>query len=74
MKILNRNLSPSGRLFLQGGDPRQISWAAENAMKKVECQMFKITASLPDLNPIENMFHLIRKKIHEDALLHEINK
>ena len=43
-------------------------------MKKVECQMFKITASLPDLNPIENMFHLIRKKIHEDALLHEINK
>ena len=74
MKTLNRTLNPSGRLFLQDGDPRKISWAAENAMKKVECQMFTIPACLPDLNPIENMFHLIRKKLHEDALLHEINK
>ena len=36
--------------------------------------MFTIPACLPDLNAIENMFHLIRKKLHEDALLHEINK
>ena len=28
----------------------------------------------PDLNLIENMFHLIRKKVHEDALVNEINK
>ena len=74
LKTFNRTLNPSGRLFLQDGDPRQVSRAAKNAMQEVGCQMFAIPARSPDLNPIENMFHLIRKKLHEDALVNEIKK
>ena len=33
LKTFNRILSPSGRLFLQDGDPRQFSRAAKNAVK-----------------------------------------
>ena len=28
----------------------------------------------PDINPIENMFHLIRRQLTEDALQHNIIK
>ena len=37
-------------------------------MEKAECRLFKTTARSPDLNPIENVFHLIGKKFREDAV------
>ena len=57
-----------GKLFLQDGDPRQVSRRAKQAMDEIGCRMFSIPARSPDLNPTENVFHLVRKNLHKDAL------
>ena len=36
--------------------------------------MVKIPARSPDLNPIENFFHLVRKKLKADAIEQNITK
>jgi len=59
---------PNGRLWLQDGDPRQVSKAAKTAWEHLGSKHFEIPARSPDINPIENMFHLVRKQLKEDAL------
>ena len=63
-----------GRLFLQDGDPSQNSAAANDAMDTVPCRVFKIPPRSPDLNPIENIFHLVGKQLHENAWRQRITK
>jgi len=60
--------------FLQDGDPSQNSALAREAMDVVGCRLFKILARSHDLNPIENAFHNIRKKILEDGIDKRIEK
>ena len=43
-------------------------------MDDIGCHMFAIPACSPDLNPIENMFHLVRANLKKDALTKEIKK
>ena len=50
-----------GRLFLQDGDPCQNSGMAKEAMLRVNATLFPIPPRSPDLNPIENFFHLCPK-------------
>ena len=57
-----------GRLFLQDGFPVQNSAAALKAMKKVKADIFSIPLRIPDLNPTENFFSLISKKLNDNAL------
>jgi len=64
---------PEGSLFLQDGDPRQNSAVAKKAFESMGCKVFGIPARSPDLNPIENIFHLVRKKLKEDALAKKIH-
>ena len=64
--------TPVDRFFLQDGDPRQTSKVAEEAWEELGCQMFSIPARSPDLNPIENIFHLVRQQLAHDALEQEI--
>lgn len=40
----------------------------------VGCRLFKIPARSPDLNPIENVFHLIGKNLRQDASKNDIQK
>ena len=63
-----------GSRFLQDGDPRQISKVAQAAWEKLGCEMFSIPARSPDINPIENFFHLVRNKLRTDAYELEIKK
>ena len=63
-----------GRLFLQDGDPSQNSRMAQDAMDAIPCQLFKIPARSPDLNPIENVFHLVGKQLRKDAIEKNISK
>ena len=65
---------PKCNTFLQDGDPRQNSRMAKNALANIGCQMFSIPARSPDLNPIENVFHLVRKQLASDALHREITR
>ena len=67
VKILMEN-------FLQDGDPGQVPRCPKNAMDDVGCRMFAIPARLPDLNPIENMFHLVLTNLQKDGLTKEIKK
>ena len=46
----------------------QNSAAALKAMKKVKADVFSFPPRSPDLNPIENFFNLISKKLNDDAL------
>ena len=59
-------------LFLLDGDPTQNSRKAKKAFDDVSCRIFSIPARFPDINPIENMFHNLRKKLREDAIEHHI--
>jgi transposase len=48
------------RLFVMDNDPSQSSKAAMNALRSVESELLKIPARSPDLNPIENIFHIVK--------------
>ena len=43
-------------------------------MASINCEMFGIPPRSSDFNPVENVFHLLRKKLHEDAREHEIKQ
>ena len=53
--------------FLQDGDRSQNSKAAKEAMKRVKAEVFHIPAKSPDLNPIENIFHLTNKELRKTS-------
>lgn len=63
-----------GKLFLQDGDPSQNSKVVMDAVEKIPCQLFSIPPRSPDLNPIENIFHLAGKALKKDALNRNIVK
>ena len=69
-----RVAKPECDTFLQDGDPRQNSKAAKDAMTEIGCQMFAIPPRSPDLNPIENIFQLVRRQLRKDALTLEIRQ
>ena len=64
------------RLWLQDGDPSQNSSDAKRAMCNCNCDLslIQIPPRSPDLNPIENFFHLVRCKLKSDALALNITK
>ena len=59
-------------LFVHDGDPSQNSAIARAAIADVEAQLLKIPARSPDINPIENFFHLVSRKLRENAILRQI--
>ena len=72
--VFQREQNQKAQLFLQDGDPRQNSKVAHKAMESNGCRLFEIPPRSPDINPIENMFHLIRRQLTEDALQYNIIK
>lgn len=59
-------------IFLQDGDPSQNSSAATAVFRELGIECFKIPPRSPDLNPIENLFHLLKKKLNSDAVEQKI--
>ena len=57
-----------GKLFLQDGDPSQNSKKAKDALNSIDSKIFPIPPRSPDINPIENIFHITKQKLHADAL------
>ena len=43
-------------------------------MDQLGCRIFAIPPRSPDINPIENIFHLVRKQLQKDALRKKITK
>lgn len=56
------------RLFLQDGDPSQNSALAFAALEKIGATKFAIPPRSPDLNPIENIFHQVRRRLDKEAM------
>ncbi len=58
--------------FLQDGDPSQNSARARAVFNELGYECFKIPPRSPDLNPIENLFHLLKKKLNDEAIERKI--
>lgn len=63
-RLSNRSHS---RIFIQDGDPSQNSAAARSAFKAIGAKLFSIPPRSPDLNPIENLFHLVKRNLKKQA-------
>ena len=53
--------------FVQDGDPSQNSRKAKEALSRAKAKIFAIPPRSPDLNPIENLFHLTNKELRRSA-------
>ena len=73
-KTFNKSVNPTGKLFLQDGDPSQNSKKAKIALDEVGSRQFSIPPRSPDLNPIENILNLVKEKLREDAFANKIEK
>ena len=54
-------------LFVMDNDPSQNSGLACQAMDEVEAKLHKIPPRSPDLNPIENIFYVLRNLLDDEA-------
>lgn len=73
-QMFNDSINPNSRLFVQDGDPSQNSKAATKEIEKIGGQQISIPPRCPDLNPIENFFHLIDMKLRQDAIDRNITR
>lgn len=71
---LKKSANPTQKLILQDGDPVQKSKQARLAYDAVGCSIFDIPARSPDLNPIENVFHNVRRELFKQAKEQRIEK
>ena len=62
------------RLLLQDGDPSQNSKSAREAMARCHSEVLKIPPRSPDLNPSENIFHIVSRKLEKDAIDQRITR
>lgn len=69
--ILERSKKRS-RLFIQDGDPSQNSASARKALKKVRANLLSIPPRSPDLNPIENIFSIVKRNLSDQAVKEKI--
>ena len=74
LNTFDNSSNPRGKLFLQDGDPSQNSLKAKNAISNIGARIFPIPPRSPDINPIENFFHLVKTKLNKDALEQNITK
>ena len=66
--------SPGGqqKWFVMDNDPSQRSIAARKAINDSGATLFEIPPRSPDLNPIENLFHIVKKKLDRQAIVEGI--
>lgn len=62
------------RQFVMDNDPCQTSKRSLAALDEIEAILHRIPARSPDLNPIENIFHLVKKRLAREAFDKKIEK
>lgn len=62
--MFKESANPRGKLSLQNSGPSQNSAKSRTAWKKVGARKFTIPVRSPDLNPIENVFNIVKRKWH----------
>lgn len=66
--------SRTQKIFVMDNDPSQTSAMAMKALRELRIDLKKIPPRSPDLNPIENLFHVVKRRLREDAKEKCINK
>ena len=72
--FVKRNLSTlftaknQQKWFVMDNDPSQRSKVAKKAINDSGATLFEIPARSPDLNPIENLFHIVKKQLESQAI------
>ena len=61
------------RLFIMDNDPSQRSQAPQMALEDIESEFQEIPRS-PDLNPIEDIFHQVKRYLENQAISKRITK
>lgn len=90
VQILQNELIPSAELlfpdrrfhwyFLQDNDPKHTSHLARDFLNENNIKVVKFPANSPDLNPIENLWHILKRRTSfrnprtEDELFDIINE
>ena len=72
--MFKKSANPREKLFLQEGDPSQNSVKARSLWDEVSVQKFTTPARSPDLNPTENIFHIVKCRLCQDALDQQITQ
>ena len=73
-RAFENSANPKGKRFLMDGCPRQNSKVAKTAIDEVGGTIFPIPARSPDLNPIENFFHLVNRRLQSEAISKNITR
>ena len=47
---------------------RLPSKVAENMLKDIECKLLQIPPCSPEINPIENIFHIVKSLLESEAI------
>ena len=68
LPAFKKSANPRDKLFLQDNDPSQNSVKARFDWDEVGPRKFTIPARSLDLNPIENIFHIVKRRLRQDAL------
>ena len=61
-------------MFVMDNDPSQTSKASMDALDDIGAELFYIPPRSPDVNVIENYFHVLKRKIENDAISKHITK
>lgn len=62
------------KLWIQDGDPSQNCKSARLAWEELGANLLKIPPRSPDLNPIENVFHLAAQALNRETIARSISK
>ena len=68
-----RESQKASKLFIQDGAPSQNSALARAALKRVGAKLLAIPPCSPDLNPIENIFNIVKRILDADAMKKNIS-
>ena len=71
-ELFQRGNHNCGKLFIQDGDTSQNSRLSQDAFDSIPWWILKISLLSPDLNPIENFFHLAGQRLRKQSLEQKI--
>ena len=60
------------RIFVMDNDPSQTSKKAMEALNDIEAKLHRLPSHSQDLNPPENIFHLVKMNLEKEALERKI--
>ena len=73
-KLFAQNSKTQKKLWIQDGDPSQNCRSARLAWEELGANLLRIPPRSPDLNPIENVFHLAAQALNRETIARGITK